>query len=514
MDGSKQAFFNRALQHRQNVMCAHAVRQREIQEELELKQQQDKHKQKINNNSKQPSFLQTIFTQSRSTTAACEVAREAKDDAEHERQALLAPMPDDELSHGARAEMIHAKIKDEIKQRVLATLIKDAHVSAEYQLANDDSSTVIYQHAATTKRDIKRSPPLRCMSEAELEQLIHANLLETEDETIYDYLRDDIHLSKIFVDDINYLFEELKAAGQRFFTYSQLPFYLRDNDYIWTGYRAHYSFYECFRSMFQWHNETGNIWTHLLGALFFVGCMATCWAGSTAILPAEAQFADYFMMAIFLVSAIKCLLCSTIFHVFSAHAHACIYDSVAILDYTGISVLIFGSFLILINYGLYCHPGLKAAYMGTLGVLCGSGVVLPWFRFFRRSSFRGYRTLFFVTMGVLSGIITFHTIYLNGWHLMTLLTPMEYYVLEIVFYLLGALIYAKRVPEVWFPGKVDHVLHSHQIWHVFVFMGAFFHYLATVDLIRSRLTLDTCSPAFCDSFGPYRPPSLLAGLFS
>lgn len=32
-------------------------------------------------------------------------------------------------------------------------------------------------------------------------------------------------------------------------------------------------------------------------------------------------------------------------------------------------------------------------------------------------------------------------------------------------YLLGAAIYAKRVPERWFPGRFDVLLASHQIFH-------------------------------------------------
>ena len=30
----------------------------------------------------------------------------------------------------------------------------------------------------------------------------------------------------------------------------------------------------------------------------------------------------------------------------------------------------------------------------------------------------------------------------------------------------GALVYAQRVPERWFPGKFDLFFHSHQIFHV------------------------------------------------
>lgn len=49
-----------------------------------------------------------------------------------------------------------------------------------------------------------------------------------------------------------------------------LPHWLKDNDYIIKGYRPPLpSIRACFASIFRWHNETINIWTHGLGILKF-----------------------------------------------------------------------------------------------------------------------------------------------------------------------------------------------------------------------------------------------------
>lgn len=46
--------------------------------------------------------------------------------------------------------------------------------------------------------------------------------------------------------------------------------FLADNEFIVNGYRASLSWSQCFHSVFQLHNETVNVWTHLLGAITFV----------------------------------------------------------------------------------------------------------------------------------------------------------------------------------------------------------------------------------------------------
>jgi hypothetical protein len=45
-----------------------------------------------------------------------------------------------------------------------------------------------------------------------------------------------------------------------------LPESLRDNEYITKYYRINYNGKQTIRSLFGLHNETGNIWTHFLGA--------------------------------------------------------------------------------------------------------------------------------------------------------------------------------------------------------------------------------------------------------
>ena len=50
--------------------------------------------------------------------------------------------------------------------------------------------------------------------------------------------------------------------------------YVKDNPYLRTGFRiCFHSYYDCVRSLFMIHNETMNVWSHLIGCLIFV-CIA------------------------------------------------------------------------------------------------------------------------------------------------------------------------------------------------------------------------------------------------
>ncbi|DBA00308.1 TPA: hypothetical protein N0F65_001503 [Lagenidium giganteum] len=58
---------------------------------------------------------------------------------------------------------------------------------------------------------------------------------------------------------------------------------LADNSYIRSGYRLNYSFRDCFFSLFELHNETLNVWTHMVGSFIFLTLMAYLMLSNTAL---------------------------------------------------------------------------------------------------------------------------------------------------------------------------------------------------------------------------------------
>ena len=54
-------------------------------------------------------------------------------------------------------------------------------------------------------------------------------------------------------------------------TYNDLPEYYKDNEYIRKGYLLYCdSIFKAIKSLFCLHNESINVWSHLLGAIFFL----------------------------------------------------------------------------------------------------------------------------------------------------------------------------------------------------------------------------------------------------
>lgn len=62
----------------------------------------------------------------------------------------------------------------------------------------------------------------------------------------------------------------LSASTRILYTsFEQVPGHLKDNRFILNGYRANYDFKTALLSALRLHNETGNIWSHLIGFLIF-----------------------------------------------------------------------------------------------------------------------------------------------------------------------------------------------------------------------------------------------------
>lgn len=287
-----------------------------------------------------------------------------------------------------------------------------------------------------------------------------------------------------------YLAARLWAARWRVVPHHALPRWLQDNDYLLKGHRPELnSFAKCFKSIFRIHTETGNIWTHLLGAISFISIAVYVITRPSL----EIQWQEKFVFSTFFMAAIICLSCSWMYHTMSCHSPSVAYVF-AKLDYCGIAILTMGSFVPWLYYSFYCHFLTKLAYIVSICVLGCAAIVVSLWEKFAIPRFRPLRAGLFIGLG-LSGIIPaihysvnlgFVTAFTEG--------ALGWLILMAILYIGGALLYALRIPERFFPGQCDIWFQSHQIFHVFVVAAAFVHYHGICLMAAHRLAKGDCLP--------------------
>lgn len=363
-----------------------------------------------------------------------------------------------------------------------------------------------------------------------------------------------------------------KKVKYQLVEFHALPAFLRDNEYIIGHYRAEWPLKEVLLSVFRIHNETLNVWTHLIG--FFLFLSLTIYTAmqvpkvvdlhslqrfpdvlkradlhkiqaslphmpdllkfrgelktslpSMDLLPSlsgwhklftdclpevfsHANHTDDCVLAtvkddllnilaplmtrpitrwpffVFLGGAMFCLLASSTCHLLSCHSERLSYIMLR-LDYAGIAALISTSFYPPVYYSFMCNPFLCNFYMGFISLLGIATIIVSLFPVFQNPEFRTIRASLFFGMGVSGVAPILHKLILH-WNQPEAIHTTGYEILMGVFYGIGALVYATRIPERWKPGKFDIAGHSHQLFHVLVVAGAYTHYCAGLVYLKWR----------------------------
>lgn len=183
--------------------------------------------------------------------------------------------------------------------------------------------------------------------------------------------------------------------------YMHLPDYLKHNPHITHGYRVGLSMKQTTMSLFHWHNETLNVWTHLGGAiLFFVFALISyaTWLNRAAI-------GELVSSTVFFLAAMMMLTFSSIFHLYNCCSSGH-YDFTAKLDYMGIAVMIVGSYYPLLYYIYYC-PEQHIWRYGYGAIITGFGVAAMfsiWQGKMHTPGTEAFRLFIFLGMG-LFGVI-------------------------------------------------------------------------------------------------------------
>ncbi len=153
----------------------------------------------------------------------------------------------------------------------------------------------------------------------------------------------------------------VKSKHQALLRYDQIPAWHQDNEHILSGYRPESnSSYRCFASWGHLHNETVNIYTHLVPSIISLACQAVA-ARALVVRYPNSTIGDRLIFAFFFLTASTCLGMSATYHTLMNHS-ATVSSLWLRLDYVGIIILTLGDFVSGIYLVFYCEPTLQKVY--------------------------------------------------------------------------------------------------------------------------------------------------------
>ncbi|KAJ3547772.1 hypothetical protein NM208_g1348 [Fusarium decemcellulare] len=258
--------------------------------------------------------------------------------------------------------------------------------------------------------------------------------------------------------------------------------FMMDNEFILSGYRpASYSYLKSMASIFEVHNETANIWSHLLGSAHFIVVLY-----SFATLPKVSRLADTLAVALYQLCVAVCFFLSTIYHTFCDHSLP-MYRFGNTLDHLGIVLVMWSTGISTAHFTFSCsqHSTLRNIYMTASSLSAIACAVFTLQPKFRTPAFRLVRALAYGLLAICLFLPVIHGCMTFGLERLSDVMHIESLLLLIVIQSTGAAVYAARVPKRWFPGAFDILGQSHTLMHVLVYMGALVR-LAGLLLVSER----------------------------
>ena len=232
------------------------------------------------------------------------------------------------------------------------------------------------------------------------------------------------------------------------------------------GYRPlHQPWSYYLRSMFWIHNETLNIWTHLLAPIFLIALLCTC-SQDEEVVNNPSMHGIY----IFTVAFSLTYLLSALMHVFY---HKSVFAFLVLnqLDHVGIAIGLHGGILM----RFYCSGNVLlyesiGSYLLLLPPICTFIMaVSPALHDYelndkkRRNGNR--RILCFIIISCIFVVLLsrLYDYYINGTRLYHLNI---YHGFEFITYVTGSIIFHYHIPESLSPGRFDILGQGHQLFHV------------------------------------------------
>lgn len=254
---------------------------------------------------------------------------------------------------------------------------------------------------------------------------------------------------------------------------SRVPSLFRE-PYILSGYRPPLQDWRCYLlSLFQRHNESINVWTHLLA----IPAILLCWWVKAGDLGYTLDAASL-PLAVFLVSSLTYMILSAAAHLLQSHSESSHYFFF-FLDYVGVAAYQYGCSLG--HYFYSSEPAWKQSYLGLL--FLPGAAFFAWLscasccfaKFRYRRPYPWQRKIWQLIPTSLAYLLDIspvaHRLATVPW----LGEPsLPFHALQIASFLLAAIFFSCPIPERFFPGKCDFLGHGHQIFHLFLSLCTLF----------------------------------------
>ena len=239
--------------------------------------------------------------------------------------------------------------------------------------------------------------------------------------------------------------ESRNPLARRLAYYHELDEWQQDNHYIRSGYVRGTSLYlESFKSLGYWHNETINIYSHLLPSsisfwliLYYVNFQLAMYDNYLGVWE-KLNFSQFGLACTF------CMFMSSVFHTLKSHSHK-VSKFGNQLDYFGIVILITCSLISIILFAYYDEPLEKWIFVSLtlfFGTVCTVFTLHPEFS---KNHYRPFRSTMFILFG-LSGVLPVaFGVYKFGAATTLDRAGVKWLILEGLFYILGAVLYLSLI---------------------------------------------------------------------
>jgi adiponectin receptor len=273
-----------------------------------------------------------------------------------------------------------------------------------------------------------------------------------------------------YVEYIDYYNPFDTLVTREYLPYEIVPDWSKDNPYILSHYRQTGKTWEYYlSSIFKLHNETANIWTHILASLGYLSFLI--WS----IVEYRNVIETYTIQAIifysYIIFSFICFTFSSIMHTFYPISEK-ICNRLMSLDYSGIFINMTSTISAFIYFSFYCNIVYQKLYFILLTTV--TFIIMSIFIKYNcltAPQLKPFRTFLFCIYGISLTAPIIHRLTVSLQNDSYFLDELRLCLLSIMLYIVGICFYITLIPEKFKAGKFDLIGNSHNIFHLFVLCG-------------------------------------------